>query len=74
MSYVTIMEDEMTSQKYYFEWECVFYAFLISCCSAGSSSQLSLVHHVALCAAGRVDPGLLTLAKIPDISKFSGVS
>lgn len=64
------MEDEMPSQKYYFEWECGFYAFLIIWCGAGSSLLLSLMHHVALLAAGIVDPGLLTLAKIPHISSF----
>lgn len=63
-------EDEMPSQKYYFERECGFYAFLIIWCSAGSSLLLSLMHHVALLAAGIVDPGILTLAKIAHISSF----
>lgn len=51
-----------------------FYVFLIFWCRAGSSLLLSPVHHVALRTAGIVDPGLLTLAKTPHISEFSGIS
>lgn len=57
-----------------FEWECGFYAFFSFLCSTGISLLLSLMHHFALCTAGIVDPGLLTLAKIPHISKCSGIS
>lgn len=70
MSYATNFSMEDESQKCYFEWECGSYAFLVFWCGAGSS----LMHHIGLCTAGIVDPGLLTLAKIPHISKFSCIS
>lgn len=52
----------------------VFVHFFPSLCSAGSSLLLGFMHHSSLCSAGIVDPGLLTLAGIPHISKCSGIS
>ena len=70
-SYATTWNDK--SEVLLWVGMCSFYVFLIFWCRAGSSLPLSPVHHVALRTAGIVDPGLLTLAKTPHISEFSGI-